>query len=70
MTEKEENVDLSNSNWNIDQSVTSGIIYDSLVGNYGKPAVDAVIEKLELHSEDLSLGDNFKVILKILNGEL
>lgn len=64
------NINTIGLNWSIDQSVTSGVIYDSLVENYGKPAVDAVIEKLELHSEDLSLGDNSKVILKILNGEL
>ena len=54
----------------LDHDITSGIIYDSLVENYGKSAVDAVIEKLELHPNDLSLENNSGIILRILNGDL
>lgn len=57
-------------NWSMDQIVTSEIIYTGLVENYGQPAIDAVIEKLEIHKNDLGLGDNTKIILRILNGDL
>jgi hypothetical protein len=58
------------SNWSIDEMITSDIIYQGLLENYGQPAVDAVIQKLEIHKNDLGLGDNSKIILRILNGEL
>lgn len=68
-TETEE-LDLGGSKWNIDQIITSEIIYESLCENYTKNVVDTVLEKLELVPNDLSLGDNSKIILKVLNGNV
>jgi hypothetical protein len=68
-TENDE-LDLSGSRWSVDQIITSEIIYESLCENYAKNVVDAVLEKLEIVPNDLSLGDNQKIILKILNGDL
>jgi len=56
--------------WSIDQIITSEIIYRGLVESYGQQVVDAVIEKLEIHKNDLGLEDNTKIILRILNGEV
>jgi hypothetical protein len=59
-----------NVNWSIDQIMTSEIIYGGLVESYGQQPVDAVIQKLEIHKNDIGLGDNTKIILRILNGEV
>ena len=56
--------------WTIDQIMTSEIIYGGLVESYGQQPVDAVIQKLEIHKNDIGLGDNTKIILRILNGEV
>lgn len=58
------------SDWSMDQIITSDIIYSGMIENYGQQAVDTVIEKLEIHRNDLGLGDNSKIILRILNGEV
>jgi hypothetical protein len=60
----------STDNWSIDQIITSEIIYGGLIESYGQPAVDAVIEKLEIHKNDLGLENNTGIILRILNGEV
>lgn len=60
----------SSSNWTMDEIITSEIIYGGLVENYGQQPVDAVIKKLEIHKNDLGLGNNTKIILRILNGEV
>jgi hypothetical protein len=65
-----DDLDLSKSKWTVDQIITSGIIYESLCENYTKIVVDTVLEKLEIVPSDLSLGDNQKIILKILNGDI
>jgi hypothetical protein len=70
MSEEIEIVQEGASNWSMDEIMTSEIIYQSLSENYGREAVDAVIEKLEIHKNDLGLGDNSKIILRILNGDL
>jgi len=70
MSEEIEIVQEGASNWSMDEIMTSEIIYQSLSENYGEKAVDAVIEKLEIHKNDLGLGDNSKIILRILNGDL
>lgn len=56
--------------WSIDQIMTSDIIYEGLVESYGQQPVDAVIQKLEIHRNDIGLGDNARIILRILNGEV
>ena len=56
--------------WSIDQIITSEIIYTGLVESYGQQVVDVVIEKLEIHENDLGLEDNTRIILRILNGEV
>lgn len=58
------------SDWTMDEIITSEIIYGGLVENYGQQPVDAVIKKLEIHKNDLGLGNNTKIILRILNGEV
>ena len=60
----------SSSDWSMDQIITSEVIYGGLVENYGQQPVDAVIEKLEIHKNDLGLGNNTRIILRILNGEV
>jgi hypothetical protein len=60
----------SSSDWSMDQIITSEIIYGGLVENYGQQPVDAVIKKLEIHKNDLGLGNNTRIILRILNGEV
>lgn len=70
MSEEIEIVQEGASDWSMDEIMTSEIIYQSLSENYGEKAVDAVIEKLEIHKNDLGLGDNSKIILRILNGDL
>ena len=70
MEEEIEIVQEGASNWSMDEIMTSEIVYQSLSENYGQKAVDAVIEKLEIHKNDLGLGDNSKIILRILNGDL
>jgi hypothetical protein len=72
MNVESEELDLSGSDksWSLDQMISSGIMYESLVENYGEPAVLAVLEKLELDRHDVCLGDNAKIILRILNGEI
>jgi hypothetical protein len=70
MSEEIEIVQEGASNWSMDEIMTSEIIYQSLLENYGSEAVDAVIQKLEIHKNDLGLGDNSKIILRILNGDL
>lgn len=60
----------SSSDWTMDEIITSEIIYGGLVENYGQQPVDAVIKKLEIHKNDLGLGNNTKIILRILNGEV
>jgi hypothetical protein len=70
MSDEIEIVQEGASNWSMDEVITSEIIYQGLLENYGQPAVDAVIQKLEIHKNDLGLGDNSKIILRILNGEL
>ncbi len=67
---EEKEIDLSKSDWKIDHSTTSEIIYHSICENYGKEAVDGVLKYLNIVASDLSLGDNQKIILKILNGNL
>jgi len=66
----EDDLDLSKSKWTVDQIITSEVIYESLCENYTKIVVDTVLEKLEIVPNDLSLGDNQKIILKILNGDI
>jgi hypothetical protein len=56
--------------WSIDQIITSEIIYSGLVESYGQQVVDVVIEKLEIHKNDLGLENNTRIILRILNGEV
>jgi hypothetical protein len=56
--------------WSIDQIITSEIIYNGLIESYGQQVVDVVIEKLEIHKNDLGLEDNTRIILRILNGEV
>jgi hypothetical protein len=56
--------------WSIDQAINSEIIYSGLVESYGQQVVDVVIEKLEIHKNDLGLEDNTRIILRILNGEI
>jgi len=68
--ENKEELNCEESKISKDQVFTSEIIYDSIVENYGQPAVDTVLGKLEIHRTDLSLGDNSKIILQILNGDL
>lgn len=66
-------IELTQSNsmdWSMDEIMSSEIIYNGLIDNYGQPAVDAVIDKLEIHKNDLSLENNARVILRILNGDL
>jgi hypothetical protein len=63
-------INVSGKEWSLEQQISSEVIYDSLVENYGEPAVEAVIKKLEIFKSDLSLGDNSKIILRILNGDL
>ncbi len=58
------------TDWSIDQIMTSEIIYGGLIESYGQPAVDAVIEKLGIHKNDLGLEDNTRIILRVLNGEV
>jgi hypothetical protein len=58
------------TDWSMDQIMTSEIIYGGLVESYGQPAVDAVIEKLEIHKNDLALENNSRIILRILNGDV
>ena len=58
------------TDWSIDQIMTSEIIYGGLIESYGKPAVDAVIEKLDIHKNDLGLENNTRIILRILNGDV
>jgi|688.fasta_scaffold679275_1 hypothetical protein len=72
MNVESEELDLSGSDksWSLDQMISSGIMYESLVENYGEPAVQAVLQKLELDRHDICLGDNTKIILRILNGEI
>jgi hypothetical protein len=72
MSTKTEELDLSGSdkNWSLDQIISSGIMYESLLENYGEPAVQAVLKKLELDRNDICLGDNGRIILRILNGEI
>lgn len=72
MSTESEEIDLSGSdkNWSLDQMISSGIMYESLIENYGEPAVEAVLKKLELDRHDICLGDNSKIILRILNGEI
>jgi len=60
----------SSSDWSMDQIITSEIVYVGLVENYGQQPVDAVIKKLEIHKNDLSLGNNTRIILRILNGQV
>lgn len=60
----------SSSDWTMDQIITSEIIYGGLLENYGQQPLDAVIKKLEIHKNDLGLGNNTKIILRILNGDL
>lgn len=69
---EQEEIDLSGpgKNWSLDQIISSGIMYESMVENYGEPAVHAVLKKLELDRHDVCLGDNAKIILRILNGEI
>lgn len=62
--------DSNSGNWSIDQIMMSGIIYDGLIESYGKQVVDAVIEKLEIHKNDLGLENNTKIILRVLNGDI
>lgn len=69
--EREEmNLPGSDKPWSLDQIISSGIMYESLVENYGEPAVKAVLQNLELDRHDICLGDNSKIILRILNGEI
>lgn len=60
----------SSADWTMDEIITSEIIYGGLVENYGQQPVDAVIKKLEIHKNDLGLGNNTKIILRILNGQV
>lgn len=60
----------SDNNWSLDQTISSGIMYDSMVENYGEPSVKAVLKALELEVHDICLGNNAKIILRILNGEV
>ena len=64
MDEEIEIVQEGASNWSMDEIMTSEIVYQSLSENYGQKAVDAVIEKLEIHKNDLGLGDNIKIIFQ------
>lgn len=68
--EENKEINASDKKWSLEQEASSEIVYASLVENYGEPAVDAVIKKLEIFKSDLSLGDNSKIILRILNGDL
>jgi len=72
MNVESEELDLSGSDksWSLDQIISSGIMYESLIENYGEPAVRAVLEKFELDRHDICLGANAKIILRILNGEI
>ena len=65
-----EELDLTGSKWSVDQMITSEAIYESLCENYGKDPVDAVLKHLSLDKSDVCLGDNTKIIIKILNGDL
>jgi hypothetical protein len=68
--EENKEINASDKEWSLEQQISSDVIYTSLVENYGEPAVEAVIKKLEIFRNDLSLGDNSKIILRILNGDL
>jgi hypothetical protein len=68
--EENKEINAEDKKWSLESQMSSEIIYDSLVENYGQPAVEAVIKKLEIFKSDLSLGDNSKIILRILNGDL
>jgi hypothetical protein len=67
---EKDDLDLSKSKWTVDQIITSEVIYESLCENYTKIVIDTVLEKLEIVPNDLSLGDNQKIILRILNGDI
>jgi len=54
----------------MDEIMSSEIIYNGLTENYGQSAVDAVIKTLEIHKNDISLENNTRIILRILNGDL
>lgn len=62
--------DSNSGNWSIDQIMMSEIIYGGLVESYGQQVVDAVIEKLEIHKNDLGLENNTRIILRVLNGDI
>lgn len=62
--------DSNSGNWSMDQIMMSEIIYGGLVESYGQQVVDAVIEKLEIHKNDLGLENNTRIILRVLNGDL
>lgn len=62
--------DSSSDKWSMDQIMMSEIIYNGLTESYGSQLVDAVIEKLEIHKNDLGLADNTRIILRVLNGEI
>jgi hypothetical protein len=70
MSEEIEITESGSTNWSIDQIMTSEIIYGGLVESYGQQAVDAVIQNLEIHKNDLGLEDNTRIILRVLNGEV
>jgi len=66
----DEELDLTGSKWSVDKDFTSEVIYESLCENYGTESVDAVLKHLELVQSDVCLGDNTKIITRILNGDL
>jgi hypothetical protein len=70
MSEEIEITESGSTNWSIDQIITSEIIYGGLIESYGQQAVDAVIQNLEIHKNDLGLEDNTRIILRVLNGEV
>lgn len=67
---EKDNNEINPRSLSMDEIITSGIIYESLCENYGKEAVDAVLKHLEIVQTDVCLGDNTKIIIRILNGDL
>jgi ABC-type uncharacterized transport system substrate-binding protein len=66
-------IEITQSNsmdWTMDEIMSSEIVYNGLTENYGQSAVDAVIKTLEIHKNDISLENNTRIILRILNGDL
>ena len=54
----------------LDQTLSSAIAYSSLIENFGNIFVDGILLHLGIDKNDLSLDENVKKILDIMNGDI